>query len=415
MEFKYLTAKEFEALSEYQQEKYLDQKREHEAKVAREAAEKAGQEAAEKLLEEAKKQIKEESEKEIEARIQVVKDEYEQKVDKALADINRAREQRDKQFRKSLSDQIEEAFSTKEGEEALRNVTKNKAGSLIEIKAPGTMTVPAGATRDEWAANQALPHEAVHARNVIPVSPTDATAIKYNQFTLGPDGNLINSVAAGGEKPQFEYIVTPKTAPVVKIAGHLDLDDEWFDDIPGSRAFLAAELPQAYMDAEDLKVFKGAGGQTDIEGLYTIASALTLPKGGVTTGSNKWDRLAATVTQVRENKRRATAIWTSPIDLLDLYINKDDNNAYTYPIVMDANGVLRIGGVPIYDHTVFSAGQWLAGDFARGARIFQKKGIEIRYSREHDTNFTHNQTTVLVEARIALPVFYPDGFIKNNA
>ncbi|NGM63501.1 hypothetical protein G5B30_16450 [Sphingobacterium sp. SGG-5] len=413
MEFKYLSAKEFEDLTEYQQEKYLDEKRKHEAKVAKDEAEKAGREAAQKLIDENKEAAEVAQQEAIEKAITVVKDEYDKKIEKAMCDMNRAKEFRDKDRRKTLSQQIEEALSTEEGEKSLREVTKNKSGNLVEIKAPGTMTVPVGSTRDEWAENQAMPHEAVHARNIIPISPTDATAIKYNQFTIGPDGNLIDTTGAGDEKPQFEYIVTPKTAPVVKIAGHVHLDDEWFDDIPGSRSFLAAELPQAYMDAEDAKIFKGAGGSDDIEGLYTIATALILPKGSVTAGSNNWDKLAATVTQVRENRRRSTAIWTSPIDLLELYINKDDQNAYTYPIVMDANGILRVGGVPIYDHTIFEEGEWLAGDFLRGTRIFQKKAIEVRYSREHGTNFTHNQTTVLVEARIALPVFYPDGFIKD--
>lgn len=410
MEFEYLTAEKLAELTETQREFYFKQKKAHEDKIAKEAAEKLKQEA----IEAAKEAVKEETQSQIDAAVKVVKDEYDVKLEKAQADMARAKEFRNKERAKTFSEQIEEALSTEEGEKALKEVLQHKTGSLATIKAPGTMTVPAGATREEWAANQSLPHEAVHARNIIPISPTDATSIKYNRFTLGEDGNLIDVTAAGGEKPQFEYIVTPETAPVVKIAGHIHLDDEWFDDIAGSRSFIAAELPQAYMDVEDAKIFKGVGGANDIEGLYTIATAVNLPKGTVTSASNNWDKLMATVTQVRENRRRATAVWTSPIDLLDLYINKDDNNAYTYPIVMDANGVLRVGGVPIYDHTIFDEGEWLAGDFLRGTRIFQKKGIEVRYSREHGENFTHNQTTVLVEARISLPIFYPDGFIKDD-
>lgn len=412
MEFEYLSAEKYEALSEYQKEKYLDQKREHEAKVAKEAAEKAAKEAVEASM-----QSKEDREKEVkdavDAAISVVTDEYDKKIEKATAELNRVKESQGKERKKALSDQIGEFLSTEEGEKMLKEYPKNKSALNFEIKAPGTMTVPAGSTREEWAPNVVLAHEAVHARNIIPVSPTSATAIKYNQFSLGADGNLINSVAAGEEKPQFEYIVTPKTAPVVKIAGWLQLHDEFLDDIDGARDFLASELPQAYMDAEDAKMLRDGMGGDDIDSLWNQAQQLVLPKGSVTTSSNKWDKLAASLTQVRRNKRVANAIWTSPEFYLDLLINKDDQNGYTYPVIMDANGILRIAGVPIFQHGVFGEDEFLTGDYVRGARIFQKQAINIRYSREHNVNFTHNETTVLIEARVALADYFPDGFVKG--
>lgn len=412
MEFKYLSAEDYEALSEYQKEKYLDQKREHEAKVAREVAEKAAKEAVQEALQ-TEEERKAEIDKAVESAIQVVKDEYDKKIEKATAELNRVKEYQNKERKKTLSDQIGEFLSTEEGEKMLRDYPKNKDALNFEIKAPGTMTVPAGSTREEWAPNVVLAHEAVHARNIIPVSPTEATAIKYNQFSLGADGNLINSVAAGEEKPQFEYVVTPKTAPVVKLAGWLQLHDEFLDDIVGARDFLASELPEAYMDAEDSKVLRNGMGGDDIDSLWNQAQQLVLPKGSVTNASNKWDKLAASLTQVRRNKRVASAIWTSPEFYLDLLINKDDGNAYTYPVIMDVNGILRIAGVPIFQHGVFGADEFLTGDYVRGARIFQKQAINVRYSRDHNVNFTHNETTVLVEARIALADYFPDGFVKG--
>lgn len=412
MEFKYLSASEFEGLSEYQAEKYLDEKRLHEIKMSEENAKAAAQEAIKGLVP-TEEERKAEIDAAVTAAVQVKTDEYDKKLEKALSDQSRAKDFQGAGRKKALSDQIGEFLSTEAGEKMLKEYPKNKAGLNFEIKAPGTMTVPAGSTREEWAPNVVLAHEAVHARNIIPVSPTSATAIKYNQFSLGADGNLINSVAAGDEKPQFEYIVTPKTAPVVKIAGWLQLHDEFLDDIEGARDFLASELPQAYMDAEDAKMLREGLGGDDIDSLWNQAQQLALPKGSVTTSSNKWDKLAASLTQVRRNKRVANAIWTSPEYYLDLLINKDDQNAYTYPIVMDANGILRIAGVPIFQHGVFGEDEFLTGDYVRGARIFQKQAINIRYSREHNVNFTHNETTVLIEARVALADYFPDGFVKG--
>src|SRR5690606_5676568 len=106
-----------------------------------------------------------------------------------------------------------------------------------------------------------------------------------------------------------------------------------------------------------------------------------------------WDKIAAALTQVRRNLRATDAIWISPEDYMELLINKGVTEEYTYPIVSDTNGTLRMGGVPIFQHSVFLAGEGLAGDFRRGARFFQRKAMTIRTSTEHDENFTHNLTT----------------------
>lgn len=415
MEFKYLTAKEFEALTEYQQEKYLDEKRKHEEKVAKEAAEKAAAAAAEKAIAEFKEKSEKETQDKIDAAVKVVKDESDTKLEKALADMNRAKEYQKNERKKTLGDQIEEFLFTEEGEKQLKEMSTNKEALNFEIKAPGTISVPAGSVAEQWAPNALPAYDAVHARNVIPVSPTQSNAIKYNRFSIGPDGNLINSVAPGALKPQLDYIITPETANVVKIAGWVQLHDEAMDDIVGMRSFLASALPEAYLEVEDLKVFKGQGG-ADIEGIMEVAGTVNYADFGgiVTAASNNWDKLAASLTQIVRNRRRATAIWTSPEDYLSLLINKDNQEAYTYPVIMDSNGILRIGGVPIFQHNVFDQGEALTGDFLRGARIFQRQAINVRYSREHANNFTTNQTTVLVEARIALPIYYPDAFVVSD-
>lgn len=412
MEFKYLSASEFEGLSEYQAEKYLDEKRKHELKISEESAKAAAENAVKELI-----PSKEDQEKDIDARVTQkfgeIKDEYDKKIEKATLELNRVKENQGKDRKKVLSDQIEEYIASEEGLKMFEAAKGDKSKFNFEIKAPGSMVVTPGSTRDEWVGNVYPVHEMVNARNIIPVSPTSLTAIKYNQFTLGPDGNLINSVAAGALKPQFEYVVTPKTAPIVKIAGWLQMHDEFLDDVDGSRAFLASELPQAYMDVETAKMLRtGMGGGEDIDSIWNQAMALPANVGSVTVASNFWDKIAASLAQARINKRAPNAVWTSPETYLDLLINKDDQNAYSYPVVMDINGILRIAGVPIFQHTIFEYGEVLTGDFLRGARIFQKQAINIRYSREHDQNFTHNETTVLIEARVGMPVYFPDGFIK---
>lgn len=416
--FVYKTPQEFEALSEYQQEKYMDEKRKHEAKEAADAAKAAAKEAVAEAVAAAKAEAKAELDA-YKHEVQVKMDERDAKLEAAKAEMNRTKEKETEAQVKTLSNDIREYFSTEDGENMLKSFSTKK-GKLhaelenVNVKAVGVMGVTAGTTRDGWVGPQTIAHEVVQARNIIPVSPTNSNLIKYVQFTK-KEGS-IGAVDPGTKKPQIDYNSTPVSAPVIKLAGWLTVQDEFLEDVEGARDFLAEELPKAYLDEETRQAFKGLGasGTPDqLSGLYSVwAQALTLPKGSVTTASNNWDKIAAALTQVRRNLRATDAIWISPEDYMELLINKGVTEEYTYPIVSDTNGTLRMGGVPIFQHSVFLAGEGLAGDFRRGARFFQKKAMTIRTSTEHDENFTHNLTTILIEGRVALACFFPEAFVK---
>lgn len=340
----------------------------------------------------------------------------------ALTELNKAKVTQDEQRRKSYGDVIAEGFETlgKTQDEQIAKIkqfTANKnAGMSIALKAaPQVMTVISGAVAPDYQPIVGPPHELYHARNFIPVSPTISNLIRYIRFNS--TANLINTVAAGALKPQVDYIETLVDAPVVKIAGWINVQDEFLEDIVGATSFLSAELPMALYDAEDIQIFKGSGATNNLTGLHTSATALSLPYGPVNSSSNNIDLLAGAAAFVRRQKRVATAAWTSPEDYLAILINKSAGatQVYTYPVRFnDNNNMLYIGDIPIIQHTVFNPGEGFVGDFARGARIFQKADATMRFSTENVDNFVKNVTTVLVEERIALADFYPESFVKVN-
>lgn len=421
--FTYKTEAEIAAMSEYQREKYFDEKRKHEADLAAKAAVEAAKGAITEAVEAAKTELNTviEGQKSEITSITDRMTEAEGKYEEALTEMNRIKTRETSAQIKGLSGEIHDFFSTEKGEAMLKNFTQSKSTfhaelQNINVKAVGVMGVTAGTVNPEFVRPVGIQHEVVQLRNVVPVSPTGSDLIKYVQFTK-KEGK-IGSVDAGTLKPQIDYNSTPVSSPVIKIAGWLTVQDEFLEDVVGARDFLAEELPKAYMDEETRQGFKGlgtAGTPDELSGLYSVwAQALILPKGTVTLASNNWDKIVAGLTQVRQNLRASDAIWISPIDYMELLINKGTEKMYTYPITSDTNGTLRIGGVPIYQHTVFNKGEGLAGDYSRGARFFQKKTMTIRTSTEHDINFTQNLTTILIEARVALACFFPEAFVKIN-
>jgi len=320
---------------------------------------------------------------------------------------------------KGFSDHITDKLSTPEGEEMIKSFfagQREKFNLEIEGEALKAMGVPTGGVAPQFTPIVGPGHDEIHARSVIPVLPTTSNLIKFIQYVIDPEAAGFGTVAVGAQKPSLGYIPTVKEAPVRKIAGLLDVPDELLDDVVGFRAWIAYELPKAYLDAEDLQIFKGNGVGENLLGLWYQASLQTLPFGmspnEVTSASNAIDKIVAGIFQVVTRKRNTTAVFISPVQYMEILINKSTEEVYTYPMVLDANGVMRIAGVPIFWSNVFTSGQGLVGDFARGTTIFQRKSMTIGYFDQNKDNVEKNMVTIRLEGRIALPIYYPEAFLR---
>jgi len=310
-----------------------------------------------------------------------------------------------------MSELIEAKLSTEEGEKLLKEFAQGKRQLFnTDVEATKVLLKPTsngGYVSPEMAGVYGVGHDVLHARDVLRVLPTMSDVIKFLQLTPDPDADGYGIVEEGAQKPDLGYLSNVVSVEVEKIAGLLDISDEMLDDVVGLRAFLAAELPLAYLDFEDSYIFKSTNG------IYTLAQTW-VPNGNVTAASNAWDILVSARTQVSLNKRRATAAFVSPVLYQELLINKSDENAYTYPIIIDVNGVLRVGNLPIYETNILEDGEFVVGDFATGAAFWQRKAINIRYSDEHKDNFAKNIVTVRVEGRGAITVYKTDAFVKGD-
>lgn len=428
--FVYKTAKEFEALTEYQQEKYLDEKRKHEEALNKDAAEKVAKDAIDKMREELKAEqqtlidkLNDEQKEAIKTATEAQAKEYAAKMEELEVAMKRAKVGEINERMKGFSQHIVDKLSTEEGEKMIKEFFSGQR-SKFQMQfgkdeldkdfdpAMKAMAVPTNGVAPEYTPIVGPGHDEFHARNLIPVFPTNSNLVRFLQYVLDTEAAGIGTVAAGATKPSTGYVGTAKDAPVRKIAGLLDVQDELMDDVIGFRAWIAYELPKAYLDAEDLQVYKGNGTGENLLGLWYQAGNQSFPQGSVTAASNTIDKVVAGVTQVRKLKRATSAVVLSPVAWQEVFINKGSTKDYTYPIILDAMGVMRIGGVPIYWSNVFADGEGLVGDFARGTAIFQRKAMNIGYFEQNKDNVETNTVTIRIEGRLALPIFYPEAFKK---
>jgi|GEM_PF-2951225 len=418
-DFKVLSKEQYEALSEREQVKY-------------EINLEAYKEAEQKRL--VKESIDAQME-ELKAENQKLIDALKSQNEKALADLSDANKAKLEEVEaamkrakigeanirmKGFSQHIIERLSTEEGEKMIKAFFTGQHKSFSvklgddedkdfdgAVKALG---VPVNGVAPEFTPIVGPGHDEFHARQIIPVFPTQSNLIRFIQYVVDGSATGFATVAVGAQKPSTGYIPTVKDAAVRKIAGLLDVPDELMDDVVGFRAWIAYELPKAYMDAEDLQIYKGNGTGENILGLWTQAGNQSFPQGTVTAASNTIDKIVAGITEVRKLKRATSAVVISAVQWQEILINKSTTKEYTYPIVLDANGVMRIGGVPIFWSNVFTDNEGLVGDFARGTAIFQRKSMQIGYFDQNKDNVEKNIITIRLEGRIALPIFYPESF-----
>jgi len=413
--FKVLSKDQYDALSEREQVKYEIQleayKEQEQKRIADESVKAAIEAMKEDLKKERVAELKEISD-ENEKALKELAEKYDGDIESFKAQLQRAKIGEVKERMKTMSEEIVEKLSTEEGEKMLKGFLQGAKDLSVDLEAKA-MLKPVGGVAPQFVGIVGPGHDETHARDVIPVFPTISDVIKYIQYTVDTTQAGIGTVAEGAVKPQLAWIAAVKDATVRKIAAILDVSDENLDDVVGLRAWLAYELPKVYMDFEDSQIFKGNGTGQNLLGLWQQAANQVLPLGTVTTASSVIDKVAAGITEVRVLKRATSAVFVSPVAYMEMFINKGSGSGeYTYPILLDSQNVLRIGGVPIYWSNSFLQNEGLVGDFARGTAIFQRKAMNIAYSSEHKDNFATNTVSIRIEGRIALPIYYPEAFKK---
>lgn len=318
--------------------------------------------------------------------------------------FNASREER----AKTMSDYITAKLSTDEGEAMLKAFLagqRKEFNMSDEDTNKAVFTTPVGGVQPDLLGILSNSYGRIHGRNLMPIYPTLSNMITFLRMTEDPLSEGIKITAEGAKKGEIQYKSEEVKVPIAKIAGYVNFSEEAWDDTYGLKQWLARELPNAYLKAEDEYIFKDP-----TYGIIPLASAF-VNQGDV----NPWDTLISAIAQVEETNHRVTTILVSPQGRAALRKNKDlINGLYTYPMITFDADVLRFDGIPVYSTTIMSGMEFLLGDFVEGVELRQRKGMGIRYSTENEDNFVKNVLTVLIEARVGICVKRPFTFVKGE-
>ena len=245
-----------------------------------------------------------------------------------------------------------------------------------------------------------------HIRDLLPSGQTTSSVLKFPQRK-----SLTNNaamVAEGAAKPQSDFTFEMVTTEVKKIAHYIKASDEILADAPALRSYIDAQLIEGLREVEDAQILKGDGTGQNLLGLYTVATAFNRAKAGDTL----LDTLLRAKTQLRLVNRTATGIVLNPEDWETIQLLKGSDSHYIWASVPDGNAQ-RVWALPVRDSTRLAKGEWLVGDFRRGAQLFDREQSNITVANQNEDDFIKNMVTILAEERICLAIFDRLAFVKN--
>lgn len=246
-------------------------------------------------------------------------------------------------------------------------------------------------------------------RNFIPTGQTTANTVVIPVELTITDGTAVT--AEGVQKGVSQFTLDNKAFPVMKIAAVLKISEEMLDDVSGLVTYIVNRWGAKLKVKEDYTLLYSTASSTAFDGLTVAAQAYvdSLADSAVT----KWDVLMNAITQVRIDEYRATAIMMNPADVLTLKTEKGSDGHYLGRSPWDRLPMF-CDGVQIIETTAIGSGEFLVGDFTRGAQIFDRKTASINFYDQDEDNAQKNLITVVVEERLALAVYRPNAFVYGD-
>jgi len=249
-------------------------------------------------------------------------------------------------------------------------------------------------------------------RDLLTPGRTSQPSIQYPKETGFTNNAATVSETSGATKPQSEIQFDIVTTSVTTIAHWMLATRQILDDAPMLQSYIDGRLRYGLAFKEEAQLLNGAGTGTDLNGIYTQATAFAAGTSVVATPT-KLDVLLYAMLQGVLAELPPTGHVLNPIDWTNIRSTKDTQGRY---IVGDPNSTMdgSLWGLPVVATQAMTAGNFLTGAFRLGAQIFDRMDARVEISTEDSDNFRKNLVTILAEERLALAVYRPEAFIKGT-
>jgi HK97 family phage major capsid protein len=189
--------------------------------------------------------------------------------------------------------------------------------------------------------------------------------------------------------------------------------EELINDIPGLTAFLAQQGTQDLYDVEDAQLLFGDGTSGAVTGVTDgalVTAAASNPLTDLVDGAQIVDAIVSGIAQLATFEYVADGVLLNPAQYFQILTLKGTDAHYIRPDLTIEGGMAFVAGVPVFMSTAMTAGSMCIGNWSRGAQLMQREGVSVRFYDQDQDNAIKNLVTIVLEERIALPIYYPHMF-----
>lgn len=249
-------------------------------------------------------------------------------------------------------------------------------------------------------------------RSLITPGNTSVNAIQYIKETGFTNNAASVSETTGATKPQSEIKFDIMTAAVTTLAHWVLATKQILDDVPQLQSYIDGRLRYGLAFVEDNQLLNGSGTGTDLNGIYTQATAYSAP---ITLPAEvtKIDVIRLAMLQAYLAEMPPTGIVMHPSDWATIETSKDDVGRYIIGNPQDGTEP-RLWRLPVVDTPAMTLDKFLVGAFNLGAQIFDREEANVEISTEDSDNFRKNLVTIRAEERLALATYRPEAFVKGD-
>ena len=260
----------------------------------------------------------------------------------------------------------------------------------------------------------APPQRRMTIRDLITPGRTGANAIQYVKETGFTNNAATVTESAGTAKAQSDIKFDIVTAAVTTIAHWVLATKQILDDVPQLQSYIDGRLRYGLMYVEENQLLNGGGTGTDLNGIYTQATAYSAPITPTAAGNlTKIDVIRLAILQAFLAEYPANGIVMNPKDWADIELTKTDEGAYLFANPQNGSDP-RLWRLPVVETQAQTVDTFLTGAFNLGAQIFDREDANVEISTEDSDNFRKNLVTIRAEERLALAVYRPESFIKGT-
>jgi HK97 family phage major capsid protein len=301
--------------------------------------------------------------------------------------------------------------------DSLKSLMTSRSSVAMDFKAVGDMNLTANIGSD-WASKIAGlsnviltdPFRQIHLRDLMRSSVIEQNGVfKFAKKSGGEGAPAVQTEGASKAQVDYDFTiteVTPKT-----IAAYSKISKQMLQRLTWLQNFVSTQLVNDLLEVEDTKLFDYAG-TGEFVGLYEAATAYS-PSGSVTSSSNRWDKLANAIAQLKAAKFRPSVILINPVDEMELLINKESGAGYSHPSLI-TGAPLSVAGVTIVSTDIVPVNTFFVADMAKSAELLFEDNVMVEFAYEDGDNFTKNLVTVRAEESIALPIYFGAGMRKGT-